>query len=95
MSRRHSRAMLQYLAGFFVAVVGVWAVLAWNPVICVVPAVGCASPLPGQTSLCVPPIPSCTYEYVPLRIGVALLSVGTGVALLMLARRRARARVGA
>jgi hypothetical protein len=79
--------MLPYLAGFIVAVVGVWAVLVWDPILCVVPAVGCASPLPGQTSLCVPPIPSCAHEYVPLRIGVALLCVATGIALALVWRR--------
>ena len=40
---------------------------------------GCASPLPGQTSSCVPPIPTCTNEYVPLRIVVALVSVASKV----------------
>jgi hypothetical protein len=87
--------MIPYLSGFFVAMVGIWAVLAWNPVTCVVPATGCASPLPGQTSVCVPPIPSCTHQYVPLRIGVAFLGLGVGIALLVLAWRRDRARVGA
>jgi hypothetical protein len=90
MSSRHLQAMLLRLAGSFIAVVGVWAVLAWNPALCVVPAIGCASPLPGQTSSCVPPIPTCTNEYVPLRLGSALLSVAIGIALFVLAWRRDR-----
>ena len=92
MARRHIHAMLLRLAGCLVAVVGIWAVLAWNPALCVVPAIGCASPLPGQTSSCVPPIPTCTNEYVPLRFAVALLSVAIGVALFVLAWRRDRER---
>ena len=93
MSRHDSRAMLLRLAGF-VAVIGMWVALAWNPVICVTPAIGCASPLPGQASLCVPPIRTCMNEYLPLRIVVALLSVGTGISLFVLAWRRDRAQQG-
>lgn len=92
MSRHDTRAMLLRAAGCLVPVVGIWAVLVWNPVMCVVPAIGCASPLPGQASSCVPPFPSCTNEYIPLRIVVALLSVGTGIALFVLAWRRDRHR---
>jgi hypothetical protein len=92
MSGRHLPEMLLRLAGCFIAVVGVWAVLAWNPALCVVPAIGCASPAPGQTSSCVPPIPTCTNEYVPLRIGLAVLSVAIGVALFLFAWRRDRER---
>ena len=92
MSRRHIQAMLLRLAGCLIAVIGIWAVLTWNPVVCVVPAIGCASPLPGPTSSCVPPVPTCTNEYVPLRIGVALLSIGIGFALFVLAWRRDRER---
>ena len=95
MSRRRTAAMLLRLPGCIIAVIGVWAVLAWNPTTCVAPAIGCASPLPGQTSSCVPPIPTCTNEYVPLRIVLALLSVGTGIALFVLAWRRDRAQQGA
>ena len=94
MSRHDSRAMLLRLAGGFVAVIGTWVALAWNPVMCVTPAIGCASPLPGQASLCVPPIPTCMNEYLPLRIVVALLSVGTGISLFVLAWRRDRAQQG-
>jgi hypothetical protein len=78
MSRRRIQAMHQRLAGCLIAVIGIWAVLAWNPVMCVVPAIGCASPLPGQTSSCVPPVPTCTNEYVPLTFGVALLRDAPG-----------------
>ena len=92
MSSRHLPQMLLRLAGCFIAVVGVWTALAWNPALCAVPAIGCASPLPGQTSSCVPPIPTCTNEYVPLRIGLALLSVAIGIALFVLAWRRDRER---
>jgi hypothetical protein len=92
MSGRHLPQMLLRLAGCFIAVVGVWAVLAWNPALCVVPAIGCASPAPGQTSSCVPPIPTCTNQYVPLRIGLALLSVTIGVAMFLFAWRRGRER---
>ena len=92
MSSRHIQAMLLRLAGCFIAVVGVWAALAWNPVTCVVPAIGCATPLPGQTSSCVPPIPTCTNEYVPLRLGLALLTVAIGTALFVIAWRRDRER---
>jgi len=35
----------------------------------------------------VPPNRTCMNEYVPLRFGIALLSIGIGVALLMLAWR--------
>jgi hypothetical protein len=84
--------MVLRLAGCFIAVVGVWAVLAWNPTLCVVPAIGCASPLPGQTSSCVPPTPTCTNEYVPVRLGLALLSVAIGIAMFVLAWRRNRER---
>jgi len=92
MASRHTQAMLLRLAGSFIAVIGVWAVLAWNPAVCLVPAIGCASPLPGQASSCVPPNPTCTNEYVPLRFVIALLSIAIGVALFMLAWRRNRER---
>lgn len=52
------------------------------------------SPLPGQTSSCVPLIPACTNEYVPLRIAVGLLSVAIAIALLVLAWPRNRAQQG-
>jgi hypothetical protein len=65
MSRRHIQAMLLRLVGCLIAVLGISAVLAWNPALCAVPSIGCASPLPGQTSPCVPPIPTCTNEYAP------------------------------
>jgi hypothetical protein len=42
----------------------------------------------------VPPIPTCTNEYVPLRIVVALLSVATAIALFVLAWLRDRAQQG-
>jgi hypothetical protein len=42
----------------------------------------------------VPPIPTCTNEYVPLRVVVALLSVATAIALFVLAWRRDRAQQG-
>jgi hypothetical protein len=42
----------------------------------------------------VPPIPTCMNEYLPLRIVVALLSVGTGISLFVLAWRRDRAQQG-
>jgi hypothetical protein len=86
--------MLLRLAGCIIGVIGVWAVLAWNPTTCVVPAIGCASPLPGQTSSCVPPIPTCTNEYVPLRIAVGLLSVAIAIALFVRAWLRDRAQQG-
>jgi len=94
MSRPHTVEMLLRLAGCIIGVIGVWAVLAWNPTMCVAPAIGCASPLPGKTSSCVPPIPTCTNEYVPLRIVVALLSVATAIALFVLAWLRDRAQQG-
>ena len=95
MSRRHAAAMLLRLAGCIIAVIGVWAVLAWNPVMCVTRAIGCASPLAGQASSCVPPVPTCTNGYGQLRIVVALLSVATGIAFFVLAWRRDRAQQGA
>ena len=87
--------MLLRSTGLVCAIAGVTFAIVWDPTMCVVPAYGCASPLPGQTSSCVPPIPYCTSQQVPLRIGVAFLGVAIGIALFVLAWRRDRARAGA
>jgi hypothetical protein len=69
------------LVAVAVIAVGVGSALLWDPTTCMSTAIGCP---PGNPNC---NVVSCSHEYVPLRLAIAVAAVVLGALILMIGRK--------